>query len=249
MTNNNNMKYGKPNLSSFDTIALIPAYNEEEVIEIVIKKIIKQGIFPLVINDGSTDRTVELALKSGAKVIKNDFGKGKAYAIRKGLEYIKNNFSDYKCVVLIDADMQYQPEEAKILINPIVKGEAKVVKGTRNFSKIPFRHRLGNWVWKFIWNRVSEVKIDDPCCGFIALSREVVESINLGKICGGYVGDSSLLFEITNNGYNNNKFFKQPHVSVKYKTVSPIGRGIRMVSGVSWFILTTGLKRMLGIEN
>jgi len=250
MTNINNVNNVNISNPSHDVIALIPAYNEEENIEEVVRKTIKQEMFPLVVDDGSTDRTAELASKSGAKVIKNDLGKGKAYAMRKGLEYIKNksNFSDYKCVVIIDADLQYRPEEAKKLINPILKGK-KIVKGSRNFHKIPFRHMLGNMVWRKFYNIFSEVEIKDPCCGFIALSKEVVEKINLKKLSGGYIGDSSLLFEITNNGFNKEKYIEQPTVSVKYKNISPIGRGIRMVLGVLLFILMSGLKRKLGIAN
>ena len=248
MNNINRMNKNDLNLSRHDAIALIPAYNEEKNIEEVVRKTKEQNMFPLVVDDFSTDKTGELALKSGAKVIKNDFGKGKAYAMKKGLDYIRNNFSNYKCVVLIDADMQYQPEEANNLIKPITEENYKVGKGTRDFSKIPFRHRLGNIVWSWFFNHLSEIKIKDPCCGFIALSKEVVENINLDRIWGGYIGDSSLIFEITKNGYSNNNI-KEVLVSVEYKSISPIFRGIRMVGGVSWFILTSGLKRRLKIEN
>jgi glycosyltransferase involved in cell wall biosynthesis len=234
------------NLPSHDIIALIPAHNEEETIKIVIKKILKQNIFPLVVDDGSTDRTYEIALNSGAEVIRNEINKGKGEAIKSGLKYIKKNF-DYRCVILIDADMQYHPEEAKILVDPILKGQAKVVKGNRNLDKLPFRHRLGNEVWKFLYNGFFDRKIKDPCCGFMAMSKEVIENINLNKIYGGYIVDSSLLIEVDQNGFKDD--IDQREVSVEYKKISPIVRGIRMVLGVSWFIFANGLKRKLGIEN
>jgi len=248
MNNNNNMR-DNLNTSRCETIALIPAYNEEGTIETVIKKIMEQKIFPLVVDDGSTDRTVEMAEKTGVKVLKNKINRGKGETIRKGLKYIIENFDYYKCVVFIDADMQYKPEEAKNLIKPILDKKAKVVKGTRDLSKIPFRHRLGNKVWRFTYNRFCGGKIEDPCCGFIALSKEVVERIKLDKIYGGYIVDSSLLIEITKNGYNKRKDIKEIPVSVEYKNVSPIGRGIRMVVGVSVFHFMSGLKRKFGMEN
>jgi glycosyltransferase involved in cell wall biosynthesis len=249
MSNINNMSNSKSNLLSHDIIALIPAYNEGKTIETVIKRIIKQNIFPLVIDDGSKDRTYEIALKAGARVIKNRENKGKGAAIRNGLKYIIKSF-DYKCVVLIDADMQYKPEEAKELIKPILKKEYKVVKGTRHFEKIPFRHRIGNEVWYRLYNIFSEgIKIRDPCCGFIALSKEVIEKIDLNKIGDGYIADTSLLFQITKNGYNSDKHIKQVYVTVQYKNISPVYRGVKMVAGISLFILISGIKRKLNIEN
>jgi len=241
MRNNNNMKDSKLNLLNHDIIALIPAHNEEDNIEELVKKMKGQNIYPVVVVDHSTDRTVEIALKSGAEVIRNEMDKGKGYAIRTGLEHIIRNFN-YKCVVLIDGDMQYQPEETKKLTEPILEGRKKVVKGTRNFRKIPFRHALGNNLWRLIYNiSYPGVEIKDPCCGFMALSKEVVEKIRLNKIYGGYIVDSSILIEISKNGFN--EFIEEVHVTVKYKNKSSIGRGIRMVSGVSLFILFSGIKR------
>jgi len=240
--------YRKPAIHS-EVIALIPAYNEEGTIGTVVKKIIKQKIFPLVVDDGSTDKTVEIALKVGAHVIRNKMNEGKGEAIKGGLKYIRNNFDDYKCVVLVDADMQYKPEEAKKLIEPILEGKFKVVKGSREFKKIPFRHRIGNYVWRGLYNSFSEgIVINDPCCGFIALSKEVVEKIDPNKIGSGYTADTSLLFQVTKNGYNSAKYIKQVEVSVKYKFISPVGRGVQMVAKVSWFILISGIKRKLDIE-
>lgn len=241
------------NLTSHDAIALIPAYNEEKTIGTVVEKIKKQGIFSLVVDDGSTDKTSEIAKKYGAKVLKNKENKGKGEAIKRGLKYIIENF-DYKCVVFIDADMQYRPEEVKSLIEPIFNKEAEVVKGTRDIPKLPFRHMLGNVFWIITYNLscgefIFGPFIIDPCCGFIALSKEVVERIDLKNIYGGYIVDSSLLIEITKNGYNKRKYIKQIHVSVEYKKLSHVGRGIRMVVGISVFHFMSGLKRKLGIEN
>jgi len=54
--------------------------------------------------------------------------------------------------VVVDADLQYLPEEARKILEPIKRGEADLVMGFRNWREVPFRHKLGNFVWRKFFN-------------------------------------------------------------------------------------------------
>ncbi|MFH0711069.1 MAG: glycosyltransferase family 2 protein, partial [Candidatus Aenigmatarchaeota archaeon] len=131
--------------------ALIPAYNEENHIEEVIRRLRKvDSIIPLVVDDGSKDRTAELARKAGATVIRHLRNKGKGEALKTGFEYILKK-KDAKYVVVVDSDLQFLPEESTRFLKALKKG-ANFVCGYRNFSRVPFANRLGNQIWIFAFN-------------------------------------------------------------------------------------------------
>jgi len=216
------------------TYALIPAYNEEKTIEKVVKKVKKMNLTPIVVDDFSSDNTYELAKRSGAIVLKHEKNKGKGEAIKTGFEFLKKNDFDY--VVLIDADMQYSPEEAIKLLTPLKEGKADFVVGYRNWKTIPFRHKLGNFVWRNSFNILFGTKFKDTNCGFMALNKKAVKKIK--NIGGGYIIENKLFVEVLKNKLK----IEQVPVSVNYKNKSGILRGVRVVLGVLVFILREGLK-------
>ncbi len=216
------------------TYALIPAYNEEKTIEKVVKKVKKMNLTPIVVDDFSSDNTYELAKRSGAIVLKHEKNKGKGEAIKTGFEFLKKN--DFDHVVLIDADMQYSPEEAIKLLTPLKEGKADFVVGYRNWKNIPFRHKLGNFVWRNSFNILFGTKFKDTNCGFMALNKKAVKKIK--NIGGGYIIENQLFVEALKNKLK----IEQVPVSVNYKNKSGILRGVRVVLGVLFFILREGLK-------
>lgn len=221
---------------------LIPAYNEEKNIAEVVRRIKKVGITPIVIDDSSSDRTFEMAKRTGAKVLRHGRNMGKAEAIKTGLKFLGGKKFDY--IVLIDADLQYMPEEAPRLIEPLKKGQADFVAGFRKFEDVPFlRHRLGNFVWKTSFNILFGTKFKDTNCGFVAMNRNAANTI-VKKLRGGYILENSMFIQILRNKLRAH----QVPVTVKYHRSSKVGRGIRVVSGVSFYILHEGIKHRLGIK-
>lgn len=225
---------------------LIPAYNEERNIREVVERTEKTGIFReiIIVDDGSKDSTAEIAkkLSSGktrVTLISHEKNRGKGEALKTGFDYVLKTDSDV--AVIMDADMQYPPEQAGKIIEPIAKGRADFVMGFRDFRKVPFRHRLGNFVWKTSFNILFGTRLKDTNCGLMALSRKAMEN---ASVHGGYITENAMLASMVKKGLR----IEQVPVSVDYHRASAIRRGIRMVSGVLFFIIKEGLKYRLGIK-
>ncbi len=226
---------------------LIPAYNEEKNIEEVVDRTENTGVFSeiIVVDDGSKDSTAEkakkISLTSKIKItlISHEKNKGKGEALKTGFEHILKTNSD--AAVIMDADMQYPPEQAEKIIEPIKNGIADFVMGFRDFRKVPFRHMLGNFVWKTSFNILFGTKLKDTNCGLMALSRKAMEN---ASVHGGYITENAMLASMVKKGLR----IEQVPVVVDYHRASGIKRGIRMVLGVLFFIIKEGLKYRIGIK-
>jgi glycosyltransferase involved in cell wall biosynthesis len=220
---------------------LIPAFNEEKnILEVINKtKKLKRIDKIIVVDDGSVDKTAELAKKAGAIVIRHEKNKGKGEALKTGFDYI-SKLGGIKNIVLIDADLQYEPEESLKLLKALES--ADVVMGYRDFSKLPFRHKLGNFVWRTFFNLFFGTRLKDTNCGLIALT---IDSIKKMDIHGGYIIENSMLA----SAIKNNLKIKQVLVNVNYKKTSGIERGIRVEAGVLIFILVEGIKYRMRLND
>lgn len=220
---------------------LLPAYNEEKNIRQVIKEAKKY--FPnskiLVVDDGSTDRTYELAKKTGVKVLKHEENKGKGEALKTGFNYFLKSNVDF--VVVADTDRQYSIREAPRLTIPLKEG-ADFVTGYRDWKEVPPTHGLFNFVWRFSFNLFFGTNFKDTNCGFMALTKNAIRKIS--GIHGGYIIENALFIEAIKHKFK----IKQVPVTVRYKGTSSFLRGFRMVLGVFIFILKEGLKYRLRIK-
>lgn len=221
--------------------AIIPAHNEEENIVEVVKKTKKSNLIPIVVDDNSEDRTRELAKRSGAIVLRRTSNKGKGEAIKAGIEYILEKLPKVRNLVFIDADMQYHPEEAQKLVRPLERGEADIVTGFRDWSVVPFRHRLGNFVWRTGFNILFGTNLKDTNCGFMSMTKKSAELVK-DSLGGGYIIENALL----SYAIQKNLIIKQVPVRVTYKHKSEVKRGIRMVAGIFLFIIKEGLRYRFG---
>ncbi len=115
-------------------LIILPAYNEEEKIGEVLKNLPRRingisEIEKIVVDDGSTDKTSEIALKSKATVLKHVINRGLGGAIGTGFEYARNKNADI--VVTFDSDGQHRSQDIEPLIKPILDKKADVVIGSR----------------------------------------------------------------------------------------------------------------------
>jgi glycosyltransferase involved in cell wall biosynthesis len=165
-------------------VVMIPAYNEEQTIASVIKEIPRDccdEVEVLVINDGSADKTVQEARKAGAdKIISFKKNKGLAPAFRAGLQKSLDMNADI--IVNTDGDGQYNGEEIRKLIEPILTGRADFVLGSRTNGHIeymPLQKRVGNRIATFITRMVSGFPVSDAQSGFRAFTRDCALHLNV----------------------------------------------------------------------
>lgn len=160
-------------------LIVIPAFNEEKNIQFVLEGLIRHcpELDIVVINDGSTDKTGEIAKKRGIKVISHCSNMGYGAAVQTGLKSGLNGGYDF--VVLFDADGQHRPEEIDKLLRSVQKGECDVAIGSRfinNRGYIPsIPRRLGIRLFSVILRALSGTRINDVTSGFQTLNRRAFE--------------------------------------------------------------------------
>ena len=110
---------------------IIPVFNEEKTVSKIIEKVNSVKIPSvekevIVVDDGSTDKTASKIDKTKVKFFQHGKNMGKGAAVKTGIDNVTGEY-----VIIQDADLEYDPEYIKILIEPILKNQAKVVYGTR----------------------------------------------------------------------------------------------------------------------
>lgn len=164
----------------------IPCYNEEKSLPITIKDLPDkiEGIDEieiLVIDDGSTDRTVKVAQELGVKsIVSLGHNKGLAKAFVAGINKALDMGADI--IVNTDADNQYRALYIKDLINPIIENKADIVIGTRPVSEIKhfsFLKKILQKLGSFVMRLVSKTDVKDAPSGFRAFSRNAALQLNV----------------------------------------------------------------------
>jgi glycosyltransferase involved in cell wall biosynthesis len=221
---------------------ILPVHNEEKNIEEVVSRLKNLNVNIVVVDDGSTDNTYEKASKLGIILLKHEKNKGKGEAIKTGLKHVLENYQQAEYFVFLDADLQYLPEEVPKILEPLKNNEADFVMGCRDWKKVPFRHRLGNWVWRTFFNLLFSTNLKDTNCGFMGFNLNAAKTIS-DALCNGHMIKHSILAQVLKSKLR----IKQVPVSVFYKNKSGILRGIRVVLGVLSFIIKEGIKYRLEI--
>ena len=164
---------------------LIPAFNEENTIKKVIEEIPKKiesidKIEVMVIDDGSSDETVKVSEKAGAKVISFRQNQGRAKAVSEGFKKFLKSGSDI--LVLTDADDQYDSGEIPLIVNPIIDKTADMVLGDRQVKKLDhmkFGNKFGNIMVTKTLSSLIKMDISDGQSGFRAYTREAVAKLHI----------------------------------------------------------------------
>lgn len=165
------------------TIAVvIPAYNEEKQIGEVIEAVPGFADHIIVVDDGSIDKTVEIAQKSGAKIVSHKKNRGVGAAFNTGVKIILELPVDI--MVNMDADGQFNPEDIEKLVRPIIDNEADFVTASRFIDreyqpKMPAIKLMGNKFMSRFISRLTKQKFYDVSCGFRAYGRETLQRLNL----------------------------------------------------------------------
>ena len=168
-------------------LVILPAFNEAVTIGDVIQRIptaIGQidEIEVLVVDDGSTDNTADLARRYGARVVSHSRNMGVGRAMQTGLsEAVRHSFD---VAVNIDADGQFAPEDIPKLVRPVVSGDAELVTASRfkdpeRIPVMPTVKLLGNRGMSWLISQLTGERFFDVSCGFRAYSREALLRLTL----------------------------------------------------------------------
>ena len=164
---------------------IIPCFNEVKTLNELLAAVKECGVEDLeiiIVDDCSTDGTRELLKNLNddtIKVLYHDFNKGKGAALRTGFKSATGDI----CIVQ-DADLEYDPKEFPLLLDPIIKNKADVVFGSRFQSGRPHRvvyfwHRVGNGVLTLLSNFFTDLNLSDMETCYKAFRTEVIKSIDI----------------------------------------------------------------------
>jgi glycosyltransferase involved in cell wall biosynthesis len=171
---------------------IIPVFNESNTIVLLLDKIkvvklngnLSKDI--IVIDDGSTDNTYDVILKYisenkflNIRLISHDINKGKGSAIHSGINLAMGEY-----LIIQDADLEYDPEEYNLLLNPIIKGKADVVFGSRFIGGNPHRilffwHSIGNKFLTFLSNVFTNLNLTDMESGYKVFDSNIIKNLKL----------------------------------------------------------------------
>lgn len=165
------------------TVAVIPAYNEEKTIAEIVAGAKRRCDEVVVSDDYSTDNTYVEAIKAGAYAISDSyaiFNRGAGRNTRRGMARALIG-ANADVVVTLDGDGQHNPAEILFLLEPIKRGEADVVIGSRFLyplnGDMPRYRKLGIKTVNWLCNMFSPVKFTDTLCCFRAFTREAVRAL------------------------------------------------------------------------
>ncbi len=197
---------------------IIPIYNEEELLPVVLKhvrSIAWDNKEIILVNDCSTDKTESILEPEkehdDTRVLTHSENMGKGAAIRTGLRYFTGDI-----VIIQDADMEYDPDEIIQVIEPIAKGEALVCYGSRFLGKVEnmrLANRVANWILAKLMSYLFFQRITDEATAYKAFHQSVIERIPLE--CYGFEFCPEVTSKVLKLGYH----IKEVPVQFRARTV------------------------------
>jgi dolichol-phosphate mannosyltransferase len=166
-------------------LCIAPAWNEGERIARVVEAVPRDVVeATVVVDDGSSDATAEYAERVGATVIRQGGNRGVGAAIRAGIDYARAN--GYDIAVIVSGGGKTPPEQIPRLVEPILRGEAELVQGSRyldggEYLRMPLRRRIGTRGYTVLFSLFCRKRVTDASSGFRAIKLSLFDDrrINL----------------------------------------------------------------------
>ena len=195
---------------------VIPAFNEEGRIVSVIKDVRKKGLPIIVVDDGSSDKTCDIAKKEKVTVLRHKVNLGKGAAMKTGAKAAFQLGAD--AVVFIDSDGQHKAADLSKFIKAIEKGKFEVVFGSRNLKAgVPLVRYLGNKFASFLVSLLFGISVSDLICGYRALTKKAYAKIEWES--AGYAVETEMVIKTGKYGL---KYCEVPVAAVYYDSVKGV---------------------------
>ena len=161
------------------TTVIVPAYNEEDGLPVTLdklQKVLDDSYEVIVVDDGSTDRTPEIARRFSCRFFRHEVNQGKGEALRTGIRHARGHN-----VIWIDADDTYPVETIPRMVEAL--DEYDVVVGSRAWGNenIPRFNRLGNWIFRTMIKGFYGFQAHDPCTGLYGARKVYLELMDLSS--------------------------------------------------------------------
>lgn len=225
-----NLSHRDPLLDSRRIVVVMPAHNEQAVIGKVLSRLAAHiddmKVVPLVVDDGSTDSTADVARASGALVVRHLTNLGVGAATITGLRAAKELEADI--IVTMDSDGQHDPTEIESLVKCLIDGPFDVVIGSRLLHRngMPASRIAANLLLNAVTYIVYRKIVSDSQSGFKAFSREAIEVMDLRS--SGY----EICSEIIGEMYRKNLRYKSLPIKAVYTQYSR-AKGQHFLNGIN----------------
>jgi glycosyltransferase involved in cell wall biosynthesis len=213
-------------------IAVIPCLNEAAFINDIVVKALKHVDRVFVVDDGSSDRTAEVARQAGAEVIRHGKRRGAGAATRSGFQAALKEGANI--VVTLDGDGQHDASEIPAVIAPLLKEEADLAIGSRFLKRdtnMPPYRNLGIDVITWLYNVGSQYKISDSQSCFRCYSRRLLETVEITREDFGF--SIEVLVKARKQGLKIVEVPASCYYHAESSTLDPITHGL----GVAWSVL------------
>lgn len=231
-------------MNDLRAFVVIPAYNEERTLRDVVNRARAQGWPVVVVDDGSSDRTGEIAEQSGAVVLRNGENRGKGASLWRGMQYALEHGAS--AVVTLDGDGQHAPEDIPLLVETAQRAPESLVIAARllNRGSAPRNRQAANRVADFWISWAAGQRIRDTQSGFRLYPEGLLRDIQLpvGRERG-FVFESEILIEAGRRGFPivslpTETRYPEDRRPSHFRPVADIARIVRMVA---WKLLTRGM--------
>ena len=195
------------------TYVVLPAYNEATRIQPVIEAIAEKGYNMVIVNDGSSDNTLEVIMESKKKYPDNIhafsllINRGVGVATQTGFDAVLKFNPKY--IVSMDSDGQHSADDLDNVIRPLVSGEAQAVIGVRPLKDMPLSRNIANAIMNLLTRIFYKVDVSDSQTGFRAITLDALKKIDINA--RGYLISSEFIREVNDNNI--------PFVEVPIQTI------------------------------